>query len=159
MLVIIAKVIEAHTLISPCCPSVILSLPPSRTHIRRTERKRLVWRSLPHLSLYQAVSPSLQRRCLFEECAMVGRMNLHDERGIYLFIFHQPAPHHPPGSWNWFPLYAGHLQFLCKLKAMSLIMTVLLKLSHAAKAKICYTSAEHSNINLLCSIVKYHLAL
>lgn len=52
--------------------------------------RRLVWRSLAHLSLYQTVSPSLQRRCLFEECATVGRMNLHDELGNYLFIYFLP---------------------------------------------------------------------
>lgn len=43
-------------------------------------------------------SPSLQRRCLFEECATVGRMNLHDEPGIYLFIYFplgRPTPSLP----------------------------------------------------------------
>lgn len=72
-----------------------LALTLRHTHTWReqnTLEKRLVWRSLAHLSLYQTLSPSLQRRCLFEECATVGRMNLHDELGIYLFIFHQAAP-------------------------------------------------------------------
>lgn len=87
-----------------CLPlTTPLQLAHERTHTKlhphtlaqqSTRGERPVWRSLAHLSLYQAVSPSLQRRCRFEECATVGRMNLHDELGIYLFIFQPTAPRH-----------------------------------------------------------------
>lgn len=97
------------------------NLHPHAGRTEHTKEKRLVWRSLAHLSLYQAVSPSLQRRCRFEECATVGRMNLHDELGIYLFIFHQAAPRHIPVLKKWFP-YTGQLQILYPLKATSLMM-------------------------------------
>lgn len=105
MLVTAAKVTEAHNLPSSNHPSAARSLAYTHTHRhtqsythtlaqQSTQAERPVWRSLAHLSLYQAVSRSLQRRCRFEECATVGRMNLHDELGIYLFIFQPTAPRH-----------------------------------------------------------------
>jgi len=95
MLVIIAKVIESPHPAIATPPSVTRSQTHTHTQTHK-ENRALVWRTLAHLSLYQTVSPSLQRRCLFEECATVGRMNLHDELGIYLFIFHPAAPRHLP---------------------------------------------------------------